>query len=770
MKRFAIIFLFIILLLSFPLEAFAQDDKLDEVTLQLRWDHQFQFAGYYAADWKGFYEDEGIDVNIISAIKSDGTILSSTKEVGSGNADFGIGSADILFANDGGADLHILASIFQKSAARYYLKDTTTFNSVTDLTELRVARNVNDLIDIELQAMLMQEGIDPTIVKAYNHQAGMDHLIDESVQVMPGYALGTPYVAELLGVKIKEINPQSYGVDFYGDSLFARGELIDNDPELVERFLRASLKGWEYAINNSEEIIALIIENFGITQDGQDRSEFYSFNSFQADIVMDLTSYPIVEIGHIHPYRWEKMSDFLYDLDLIENEVNIDDIIFDPIQMEIDQANRTRDYLTYGGLGALAILLVVILWAFFLKRSVRRRTAELVTANKELACQNEEKEKRADELVESNDQLTRTIDGSPIPIMLHAEDGEVIKISKTWTTITGYTHEDIPTTEIWSEKAFGAQQAHVNSKITSLYLLEGQVHGGEFTLKTKDGHWIIWDFYDAYIGKLQDGRRIVMSVAIDITDKKKEEIHKAQIEEKLRDQQKLESIGTLASGVAHEINNPINGIMNYGQLILDTDTKDSTIKESAEEIIHESNRIAIIVKNLLDFSRQNSESGAKARIEDIVEQTLSLIKTIVKHDQITLELIVDKDLPDVECRSQQIQQVMMNLLTNARDALNDKYDGYNEDKKIIVRCDKIRKQEKDWVRFSVEDHGNGISKEVQEKVFDPFFSTKGRTQGTGLGLSISYGIIQEHGGELSFDTKEGEFTKFTVILPIKKSN
>ena len=139
----------------------------------------------------------------------------------------------------------------------------------------------------------------------------------------------------------------------------------------------------------------------------------------------------------------------------------------------------------------------------------------------------------------------------------------------------------------------------------------------------------------------------------------------------------------------------------------------------------------------------------------------------MKQDQIKLEVNIEENLPKVKCRSQQIQQVLMNLFTNARDALNDKYDSYNDDKKIIILCDKVRIKDKDWVRITVEDHGNGIPKSIQDNIFDPFFTTKDRSRGTGLGLSISYGIIQEHNGKLGFTTKDGEYTMFTIDLLIK---
>lgn len=254
--------------------------------------------------------------------------------------------------------------------------------------------------------------------------------------------------------------------------------------------------------------------------------------------------------------------------------------------------------------------------------------------------------------------------------------------------------------------------------------------------------------------------------AINTTEIKKLEEENIVMEAHLRNQQKLEAIGTLAGGVAHEINNPINGIMNYSQLIYDSCEEDCDNKEFANEIIHETNRVATIVKNLLQFSRQEKQSYSKAKINDIINQTLSLIKTIIRHDQIQLIIDISENLPSIKCRSQQIQQVLMNLLTNARDALNNRYSSYHDDKKLTLSCKVLDKEDSQWIRITVEDLGNGIPKELHDRIFNPFFTTKGRDEGTGLGLAISHGIIKEHKGSLTFDTQEGCYTRFYLDLPV----
>ncbi|MCE5281312.1 MAG: PAS domain-containing protein [Deltaproteobacteria bacterium] len=245
--------------------------------------------------------------------------------------------------------------------------------------------------------------------------------------------------------------------------------------------------------------------------------------------------------------------------------------------------------------------------------------------------------------------------------------------------------------------------------------------------------------------------------ARDITETRK-------LEEQLMQSQRIESIGTLAGGVAHEINNPINGIMNYAQLILDSLDKGNPAGTFAQEILHETQRIAKIVRNLLTFARHEKQSHSPARLSDIVSAVLSLIQTVMRHDQITLEVVIPEDLPKFKCRSQQIQQVLMNLLTNARDSLNERYPGFSPDKKIRLVAELIHKEGRRYIRTTVEDHGVGIPLEIRDRIFDPFFTTKPKETGTGLGLSISYGIVRDHGGELIVESEPGQYARFHMDL------
>ncbi len=260
----------------------------------------------------------------------------------------------------------------------------------------------------------------------------------------------------------------------------------------------------------------------------------------------------------------------------------------------------------------------------------------------------------------------------------------------------------------------------------------------------------------------------IAALALEITGYKELVEENTQMQMMLQNQQKLESIGTLASGVAHEINNPINGIMNYSQLIADNEDKNSENYIFASEIINETKRVAEIVNSLLQFSRQGKTSFSFADISDIISSSMMLIKTLIKHESIDFIVKIQDNLPQIECRSQQIQQVILNLITNSADSLTEKYGKVSNKKELYLTAKLIEKNSKEYVQISVKDNGIGISRDIKGQVFDPFFTTKPRDRGTGLGLAISYGIINEHGGDIYFESDEENTTIFYVDLPACK--
>ena len=365
----------------------------------------------------------------------------------------------------------------------------------------------------------------------------------------------------------------------------------------------------------------------------------------------------------------------------------------------------------------------------------------------------------------SETRLTAFFEGAPVGMVVFNDQLEYLKINDALAEINGISAED------HIGKTMQEVVPHVASTIAEMYneilktgqsVLNIEVSGEVPSNPGIKRHWIASQFR---IPEGEPETYSVGAVVIETTELRRAEEERAKLESRLRQQQKLESIGTLAGGVAHEINNPINGIMNYAQLIDDRLDPENPLREYAGEIVRESRRVAKIVLNLLTFARQDKEPHSPAKISDNVNDTLTLIRTIIRGDQITLDVDVPDDLPKIKCRSQQIQQVLMNLLTNGRDALNLRYPEHDPDKIMKVTARTFKKEGRTWIRTTVEDHGAGIPDKIRGRVFDPFFTTKDRTKGTGLGLSISHGIVRDHNGELTFECEAGQYTRFHLDLP-----
>jgi len=239
-----------------------------------------------------------------------------------------------------------------------------------------------------------------------------------------------------------------------------------------------------------------------------------------------------------------------------------------------------------------------------------------------------------------------------------------------------------------------------------------------------------------------------------------------QMEAQLQHAQRMEAIGTLAAGVAHEINNPISGIIGYAEILRDCYHQQSPDIDIPKRIIKEADRIADIVKNLLSFARDRQEEKSPAHIEDILSSSLGLIEKRLLKDGIQLSVDISNPLPEINVRSHEIQQVFLNILNNAHYGLNQnslKFGGKNF---LRIKSEMADVEGRNYIRTTFYDSGPGIPLNILNKICDPFFSTKPPGKGTGLGLSISHGIINNHEGRLLFETVEGEYTKVIVDLPV----
>ncbi|MEZ4599999.1 MAG: PAS domain S-box protein [Syntrophotaleaceae bacterium] len=238
-----------------------------------------------------------------------------------------------------------------------------------------------------------------------------------------------------------------------------------------------------------------------------------------------------------------------------------------------------------------------------------------------------------------------------------------------------------------------------------------------------------------------------------------------QMEQEATRANHLASLGELAAGVAHEINNPINGIINYAQILTDDPRQSEENRDILQCIIDEGDRIANIVSNLLTFARARKEKQNVISIGDVLAATLPLAGAQLQKDHIQVRLDIDPGLPMVMAHTQQIQQVILNLISNARYALNQRYPGADENKILQIFSEAGMEAGIPMVRLVFLDQGTGIPAILLPMVMDPFYTTKPSGQGTGLGLSICHGILKDHGGNLKIESVEGDYTSVAMELP-----
>ena len=227
----------------------------------------------------------------------------------------------------------------------------------------------------------------------------------------------------------------------------------------------------------------------------------------------------------------------------------------------------------------------------------------------------------------------------------------------------------------------------------------------------------------------------------------------------------LNSLGELAAGIAHEINNPINGIINYAQILMDNLNCNSEESFLAEKIIEESYRISAIVKNLLIFDHYKSTEKIPTPIEGVIIASISFLESQLERYNIKIKLNLEENLPTIIIDELQIEEAIINILRNSISALNEKYQTGHKNKLIKISVKKVKGEGKPYLQISLYDCGSGISSHILDKVFNPFFTTKTAIKSTGLGLSVTYNIIKNNGGNISINSKEGEYTEVIINLP-----
>lgn len=801
---FCIYLLFAFIMLVMTNTAIGETTEPTSIRLQLRWLHQFQFAGYYAAIEQGYYRDAGLQVTLIEGGRGKNTI----DEVVAGKAEYGVTNTEILLQRLNGKPLVAVAAIFQHSPLVFLTRRNSGVSVPQDFSD-KIVKMSRTSRDIELQAMLNGEGVSFDKIILLEDVASYDDYFDPNIDVLAAYITNQPFYLKEKNIPYHIIYPSAYGIDFYGDCLFTTEKEAKNNPARVQAFRDATAKGWLYALSHKSEIIDLIIEKY---KSKKSRAHL----AFEADEIEKLILADLVEIGHMNPGRWEHIAKVFHQHHLIPNNYSLDNFLFSTQKAKLPRWVVLT--LTIFGV-CFALFAIGFTSLFFFNRRLQReistrKETELALQRSELALQNysrqiEQFSLSAASILSIRDERTlfaemsKAIadlsDFSRVLILLFKDEPPFRELIGS----AGVPEETLAKIRMlhlpksWYDDIFelgiklGQVSYYVPHTLKSILNQEAVFYGEGPIPKTEDK----WHPSDNLFVRMNNEKgepigvisvdtsksstrptdevvrplEVYASLISQIIILKREYTRRQQLEQKLRFSQKLEALGNLTGGIAHDFNNILGIVIGNAELALLEHPDNQQIYHYLTEIRNACNRARDIVQHLLMFTRKSEKELRQVAAVDLLNDSLRFLRTTIPPN---IELISQIQPMDdhILADPPQIYQALLNLFSNAVQSMEDNGGKLTISARIDVLPHPLKSQTGDippgrYLRIMISDTGNGIAPQMVEKIFDPYFTTKEFGKGTGMGLAIVHGIIQSHSGTILVQSTQNKGSSFTLYLP-----
>ena len=370
-----------------------------------------------------------------------------------------------------------------------------------------------------------------------------------------------------------------------------------------------------------------------------------------------------------------------------------------------------------------------------------------------------DRKKMEKELKEANDFLMNLIESSVDGIIVTDMKGDILIFNKGAEDLLGYKSEEVVgKMNIRSIYQHGVAKEVMEKLRSPDFGGVGKLTSFPIFHRRKDGEMIEGDLSASLIYNEKGNEIASVGIFKDLRERLKMERELREIQQALLQSEKLAAMGRLTSQIAHELNNPIYGIMNTLELLKTEIPPESKRRRILELSLSEIQRLSEMLRNMLSFSKPEEEKRRPVKIDELIEGILLVMEKQMKESNIQVEASFDSDIPEVMASTNQMRQVMLNIFKNGKEAMP-------KGGTLTVRT----AREGNKVLIHIQDTGIGIPEEIRDKIFEAFFTTKQKVKGVGLGLSVCYGIIKDHGGEIGVESEEGKGTTFTISLPIESS-
>jgi len=368
-----------------------------------------------------------------------------------------------------------------------------------------------------------------------------------------------------------------------------------------------------------------------------------------------------------------------------------------------------------------------------------------------------DRKKMERELRETNDFLMNLIDSSVDGIIVTNMKGNILLFNKGAENLLGYRSEEVvEKMNIRSIYSTGVAKEVMEKLKSPDFGGVGKLTSFPIFHRRKDGEMIEGDLSASLIYDEKGNEIASVGIFKDLRERSKMERELREIQQALLLSEKLAAMGRLTSQIAHELNNPIYGIMNTLELLKTEIPPESKRRRILELSLSEIQRLSEMLRNMLSFSKPEEEKRRPIKIDELIEGILLVMEKQMRESNIQVETSFNPDIPEIMASTNQMRQVMLNILKNAKEAMP-------KGGTLTVRTSR----EDNRVLTHIQDTGMGIPEEIRDKIFEAFFTTKQKVKGVGLGLSVCYGIIKDHGGDIKVESEEGKGTTFIISLPIE---